>query len=137
MLYRETVIESCWLPCTFTYHYTEEGTGCGIQLNLQLACIIACFGQQLHCRDAMMCDLVLMSVREDDSSMTSTLSTQETRCRDTSLSAVVSLVLRTKSRGSTKRKKKQAKNSKQQSRYINLQKHFNLKAFILRVFTIA
>ena len=137
MLYRETVIESCWLPCTFTYHYTEEGTGCGIQLNLQLACIIACFGQQLHCRDAMMCDLVLMSARVDDYSIESTLSKQETRCRDTSLSAVVSLVLRTKSRSSTKRKKKQAKNSKQQSRYVNLQKHFNLKAFILRIFTIA
>ena len=41
-----------------------------------------------------MCALVLMCVREDDYTMASTLSTQETRCRDTSLvSAVESLVL--------------------------------------------
>ena len=41
-----------------------------------------------------MCDLVLMCVREDDCPMAPTLSTQETRCRDTSLVPTVeSLVL--------------------------------------------
>lgn len=36
------------------------------RMNVQLTCIIACFGKQLHCRDAMMCTLVLITVREDD-----------------------------------------------------------------------